>query len=106
MTEVRLPSSPEALLVNRAWVRALARSLVLDESRVDDVEQQTWVSAIESGPGDGGSSRAWLATVVRNWARRLQRSEGRRARHELAAARPEAVSVADLVAQAEVQRRL
>jgi RNA polymerase sigma factor (sigma-70 family) len=106
MSDVRLPRSPEALLANRAWIRALARSLILDESRADDVEQQTWLSAIENGPGDGGSTGAWLSKVVRNWARRLYRSESRRARHELAAARPEAVSVGDLVVQAEIQRHL
>src|SRR5258708_7504403 len=106
MTDARLPNSTEALLADRAWVRGLARSLLLDESRVDDVEQQTWLSAIENGPRDAVAPRAWLSTVVRNWARRLRRSEGRRTRHELAAARPEAASVADLVAQAETQRHL
>jgi RNA polymerase sigma-70 factor (ECF subfamily) len=106
MTDVRLPRSPEALLENRAWIRGLAKSLVIDESRADDVEQQTWLSAIQNGPTYGGSPRAWLGAVVRNWARRLHRSESRRTRHELAAARPEAVSVDDLVAQAEVQRHL
>ena len=71
--------SVEALLAERAWVRALARSLVADENLADDVEQQTWLAATERPPRDLSSPRAWLGTVLRNFVRREGRGAGRRA---------------------------
>ena len=37
----------ETLLEHRDWVRALARSLVADPHRADDVEQETWRMALQ-----------------------------------------------------------
>lgn len=71
----------ERLLTHRGFVRTLARRLVLDESRVDDVEQQTWMAALRGGPRDPGKLRGWLGAVTRNFARRQLRDEAlRRAR--------------------------
>ena len=38
------------LLQHRAWVRRLARHLVVDEARADDLEQQTWLAALQKPP--------------------------------------------------------
>ncbi len=95
------------LLEHREWVRALARSLVSDADRADDVEQETWRMALERPPRHGASIRAWFRVVVRNAARKSWRSEQTAAGVELRASeRPPVPSPADLVAQAEVQHRV
>jgi RNA polymerase sigma-70 factor (ECF subfamily) len=101
------PVSLDALLAHREWVRALARSLVRDEHRADDVEQETWRMALERPPRHATSLRAWFGTVVRNAARGAGRRAASRARFEsMAAPRDAAPSPADVVAEAEVQHRL
>ncbi|MHC4939529.1 MAG: sigma-70 family RNA polymerase sigma factor [Planctomycetota bacterium] len=72
----------EELLSHRPYVRALARSLVKDDARADDLVQQTWLTAMEKPPRHSRSLRAWLGAVVRNLARTQNRSEWRRARYE------------------------
>ncbi len=107
-----VPSSPspspvkiEALLAHRQWVRALARSLVRDESSADDVEQQTWQAALENPPEKLGAARAWLGSVVRRTVLESQRRHVRRQRRELVAARPEGLpSTGDVVARVEIDR--
>jgi RNA polymerase sigma factor (sigma-70 family) len=95
----------EALLEHADWVRRLARSLVADPARAEDVAQETWLAALRSPPAETGHLRAWLGAVVRNAARRSGRSEERRGRREAAAARDEALpSAAELVEQADLQR--
>lgn len=101
------PDDPHALLEHDGFLRALARSLVIDEARADDVVQQAWLAAIRRGPERPGSLRAWLATAVRHIAARLRRGESRRERHELAAARGESTpSVAEIVAREQARRRV
>ncbi|MFG0320485.1 MAG: sigma factor, partial [Planctomycetota bacterium JB042] len=51
----------EALLAHAGWVEALAKSLVLDPSRADDVVQAAWLEALRRPPRHGGNLRAWLA---------------------------------------------
>ena len=104
MSEGVPPIGVEALLVHRDWVRGLARSLVLDESRADDLAQEVWLTALRKPPRHGGSPKGWLATALRHRASNLRREEGRRRRHEEASARPEAAPPRDLVAEAEAQR--
>ena len=72
----------EELLVHRRWVRSLARSLIADPALADDVEQQTWVAAIEKPPRQAGNVRAWLARVVRRRRIDLARSATRRKERE------------------------
>src|SRR5690349_21142237 len=97
----------ERLLAQREWIRALARTLVRDEAGADDLEQQAWVEALDRPPSHGTGLRAWFATVLRRRARDARRSAERRDRREEAAARPEGGrSTADLVAEAEAQRRV
>ena len=50
-----------------AFVRGVARALVLDESRADDVAQETWLAAMKHPPARAAGVRSWLATVARNF---------------------------------------
>ena len=94
------------LLQHRQWVRNLARTLVLDEARADDLEQQTWLAAIERPP-TGDTPKAWLGTVMRNLAARMRRGEYRVDRREGVAARPERLpATSDVVAQAELHKQV
>lgn len=98
----------ETLLDHQDWVRALARSLVADPSRADDVAQQTMLEAMRAPPRDPSQPKGWLATVARNSARAFARSEKRRARREQAVARDEAVTAdpADAAHRATMHKRL
>jgi RNA polymerase sigma-70 factor (ECF subfamily) len=96
---------PESLLAHRDFVRALARSLLSDEDRAEDVAQETCLAALERPPRRGGRIRPWLATVARNLARNFLRSESRRAVRERRAARPESVPSTEEVFEREAARR-
>jgi RNA polymerase sigma-70 factor (ECF subfamily) len=96
----------EELLANAAWARALARSLVRDAGHADDLVQRALVTAIEHPPANVAAPRAWLANVMRNFARQDFRAEERRARRERETARHEAVEPDAVAAQAAVQREL
>lgn len=107
MTTTPSTPDPDELLGYADWVRALARRLVLDESRADDVVQETWIAALEQPPRDNTNLRGWFSTVVRNTARRIGRSEKRRSRREAEVARAEPQpSTADLAERAAMQRDL
>lgn len=96
-----------SLLAHAGWVRGLARALVVDESQVDDVVQETWVAAMQNPPPRTMSLRAWLAGVARNVARQGRRRDARRFRRERQCAKQEALPSAEqLVAKAEMQRRV
>ncbi|MEM9380147.1 MAG: RNA polymerase sigma factor [Planctomycetota bacterium] len=92
---------PEELLAEMGWVRQLARGLVADPALAEDLAQEAWIAASTRPPAalhGAGALRAWLATVVRNLARKSARSRGRREHHERTAAPPEtAPSTADEV---------
>ncbi len=97
----------DQLLAHSRWVRKLARELVIDEHRADDVVQATWIAALTRPPADGSNLRGWLSRVVRNFAHELGRSEARRHQRERDAARPEGVpSMAETAERAQVQRDL
>lgn len=70
------------LLRHQEWVRALARSLVADPARADDVAQQTMLEAMTRAPQALRAPQAWLAQVARNAANALFRQEQRRRRRE------------------------
>ncbi len=96
----------ETVRSHGAFVRNLARRLVLGDDKAGDLEQQTWLAAMESPPRRAGV-RGWLATVVRNFARRAHRAEVRREHRESVAARPEAISsAADVVQRQAVIRQV
>jgi len=95
------------LLEHDAFMRALARSLVLDAARADDVVQDAYVAALEHPPRRSKPLLGWLAKVVRNVAWKSRRSEERRVRHEVAATPSDPVpSTAEVLAREEARRRI
>ncbi len=98
----------ESLLASSGWVRALARSLVVDAHRAEDLSQDAWIAALEGRPSNGVLLRRWIAAVMRNLARQSRRGELRRADRELAAARAagqaHAEPVADSLERLEAHR--
>ncbi|MBL8897829.1 MAG: RNA polymerase sigma factor [Planctomycetes bacterium] len=102
-------SSSAALLAELSWLRALARALVRDAHRADDLAQEAAVLALERAPSSVADLRAWLARVLRNLVARERRAEARRARRERQAARPEQDGNAEadaLVLRVEREREL
>jgi RNA polymerase sigma factor (sigma-70 family) len=97
----------DALLAHSAWIRGLARALVLDSSRADDVVQQTWLAALEHPPGAVRNVRGWLAGLVRNLVRQEKRGEARRGTREQLALRREPLPPAEeVVERADLHRRV
>lgn len=84
------PTSPiEDLLQHREFVRALALRLTRDKSAAEDLEQETWLTAIEKPPRRGSSLRGWLSTVLRNLALERYRKDRRRQWRERERGTPE-----------------
>jgi RNA polymerase sigma-70 factor (ECF subfamily) len=103
--------SPDELLTHAVWVRRLSRKLVIDPSLSDDVEQQTWLRALQAQRdgqlGNVRRPRAWLSGIARNVRKEMVRGDIRRETREAAAARPEALPAAEeLVERAELQTRV
>jgi len=98
--------NPELLLQHADFLRSLARGL-LAGADADDVEQETWLRALEKGPRHDANLKGWLATVARNSARLMWRSESRRTRREERVAKSEGVpSAADVASRVEIQSLL
>jgi|GEM_PF-3311523 len=97
--------SPEILLTHADFIRRLARRLIGDEQKAEDVAQDVWVAALEKPAADVASVRAWLAGTARNLVRRSVRTDERVHRREHAAARPEAERSTDELIEAEGARR-
>jgi len=96
----------EALLQHAGFLRALARSLLLDEGQAEDVVQETYLAALHRSPPEAGA-RGWLAAVTRNLALKRLRTETRLRHREAASARTGAHPAAgDVVAKLELHRRL
>lgn len=101
------PIDPERLLAHKGWLTSLARELVGDRQRAEDLVQSTWVAALEQPPraADEPGLRAWLARVARNLARGTHRGDARRAARERRGARPEREpSVTDALERFALQR--
>lgn len=94
----------DALLSHDRFVRSVARQLLADESRIDDVVQGTWLAALRHRPTSGGTLRSWLATVARRLALDSLRSERRRSRREQATARTEVGGSLEELAAREAAR--
>lgn len=91
----------EELLCHSDWLFRLARSLVGDDGRAEDLVQDTYLAAMRTPPREAISLRGWLATVARRlWIADAQRS-GRdrnlhaRLRHRSEPERAAGESVAD-----------
>jgi RNA polymerase sigma-70 factor (ECF subfamily) len=95
------------LLAHRDWVRALARRLVGDASRADDVEQEVWVTALRRPPRHARSLRAWFGRLVRSRAHDSRRGETRRERRENETPpAPPPPGAEEVVARLEAHRKL
>ncbi len=95
------------LIAEDAFVRRLARRVVMDAATADDVAQDAFVAALAKEPPQGAPIRGWLTVILRRLASRMQRGARRRARREAVVARPEAVdSAAEIVARENERRRL
>lgn len=105
MTQPEFPHA-QTLLDHAAFVRAVARGLVRDESSADDLAQDTWLRAARAAaPRALDDAKNWLATIVRNRSIEVGRSQAQRSARERSAARPEAqASVEVAVAQLDAQR--
>src|SRR4029077_3946698 len=102
MAENAVSSYVEALLQDRRWACALARSLVHDEHLADDVVQAAYLASLSHAPPRQVSPRAWFAGVVRNVAKMALRSRARRRTRESAAVKADdGPSAEALVARAE-----
>lgn len=95
----------DALTSDDRWLRRMARRLVRDPSIADDLAQDTWVAALRQGREAG---RGWLATVLRNAAAQMRRSDSARERRELAVAPVEGSGdpAASIVDRLATQRRV
>ena len=98
------PPSPELLLEHGAFLRRLARSLVVDEQRAEDVVQETYLAVLQRPPPPGVRLRAWLGGIARNLSRRTRRTEGRVKRREHRAAKPEGHESDPIAERLEIQR--
>ena len=79
----------DELQSHAGWMRTLARSLVRDPADAEDIVQDTWLEALRRPPRDPAAVEGWLARVLRNFARRRYRAEGRRRARDVRAARQE-----------------
>lgn len=99
------PDLLDSLTTDDRWLRRMARQLVRDPSLADDLAQETWVAALRHRSEVG---RGWLATVLRNAALQLRRSDSARERRELAVAPAEASAdpAASIVDRLATQHRV
>ncbi|MEE8468065.1 MAG: RNA polymerase sigma factor, partial [Planctomycetota bacterium] len=72
----------EELLEHQNFVRNTLRGLLADESRVQDLAQETWLRVLQRRPPRLSEPRAWLGRVARNLALSSWRSDARRVRRE------------------------
>ncbi len=106
MPRSRRPT-PEISLAQAAHVRELADAICRDAELAREVEQSTWVAALERFGAERSAPTRWLAKTVKNLARTLRRSSARRTDRETRAARTEALpSTDELCARAEFHREL
>jgi len=110
MTPIESLSAAE-MAAHVHWVRRVARALVRGDG-ADDVEQETWLSALRHPQRHDGDRRRWLSAVARNVVRKLARGTSRREAHESRAAQEAARTGGEapasdlLVARAQVQQRV
>ncbi|HVS19765.1 MAG TPA: sigma-70 family RNA polymerase sigma factor [Planctomycetota bacterium] len=100
------PRDLESLLARVARVRALARAVCTDGAGAEDLAQDALVVALER-PGSEVAPLAWFRRVLERLALDRGRSEAARRGRERRVARGEVQpSMLDLVARADLQRRL
>src|SRR5688572_6058054 len=101
------PVEVAELLAHAEFVRGLARDLVRDVHRGDDLAQEAWLQALRRPPQHGASLRGWFATLVTslfaNHARRERRLKAREAAVEPP---PPPDTAADVAAKEQVRQQL
>jgi len=96
-----------ALMVHADFLRRIALGLLGDESLADDAVQETWIKAMKSGPTSRSKIRGWLASVTRNEARQILRSESRRTAREESTSRREGLpSTSEIVERERIRREI
>lgn len=98
------PVDPQFVLEHAAHVRALARRLVFDDARADDLEQETWLAALGNAPREMTSPRGWLARIASRRAVHDWRAASRRDAREAEVARPGSVASSEVVVEREETR--
>ncbi len=110
MTHERTTIDSELLVAQYGWVHTVARNLVRDRSRAEDVAQETVLAALATPPADARDAqrlRAWLGRVAFNLSQLAARQGARRLAREMRAARAEALSsAADHAESAGVSERI
>lgn len=99
-------SELELALGDVGWVRALARGLVRDPHAAEDLAQETWLAGLRSPGAARGGLRAWLGGVARILAQRRLRRPEARATGLMEDAVEHGATPAELLAQADFQRRV
>lgn len=99
------PFDQDDIARHARFLRGLAGSLVADPGHADDAVQEAWLAALRRRPDASRPLEPWLARVVRNTLGRLRRGEARRLDRERRAARPEAQSSAQGLAERAVALR-
>lgn len=96
-----------AALHHRQLVKGLAWHLVRDAGGAEELEQETWLAALERPPRSAAVIRTWLCTTLRRVRGKRVRSDVRRKEREVASARTEhAPSTEDLVLRIELEQRV
>ncbi|NOT29937.1 MAG: hypothetical protein HOP15_05750 [Planctomycetes bacterium] len=65
----------ELLLRHQRYLRRLVRGLTRDEQAAEDLEQATWLAALQRPPHSSDGLRVWLGRVARNLSLNRRRSE-------------------------------
>ncbi|MHC4952565.1 MAG: sigma-70 family RNA polymerase sigma factor [Planctomycetota bacterium] len=93
------------MLEHGEFLRRLARALLADPHRADDVVQEAYLAALTRPPLHTDNLRAWLARVVRNLSARTRRTEARLSdRHARREPRAPAEATVDAAARLETQQ--
>ena len=69
----------DLLLQHQRYLRRLVRGLASDGHAADDLEQATWLAALQRPPRSSEGLRAWLARVARNLSFNRRRAEAHEA---------------------------
>jgi RNA polymerase sigma-70 factor, ECF subfamily len=72
----------QAVVSQTAALRLMVRALIRDDATVDDVVQETWLTAMQRPVRPGFEPGAWLRGIARNVVRHLRRGDLRRADRE------------------------
>ena len=99
MSGSSLRSHPQLMLRHESGLRSVVRSLLRDDTRVDDVLQETWLRAWESPPRSEAALGSWLRRVATRNAHASRRRDRARTTYESEVLPPEpAPATVELVA--------